>query len=141
MRFSLSFRPSTSSLGSVRAALWVAWTAALVLAAPAPGQTPRTPDTPIRFRHLGPEDGLSSQYVYTIHQDRLGFLWFGTQYGLNRYDGPRIRVYRPAPFDTTSISDHQTFGIAPAEDGGFWTVGGFDGLNRYHPVEDVAPRP
>src|SRR5262245_1422389 len=39
-----------------------------------------------RFRRLGLENGLSHSSVYTILQDRQGFLWFGTQAGLDRYD-------------------------------------------------------
>ncbi len=39
----------------------------------------------LRFQHLSVEDGLSHSTVYTIHQDSIGFLWVGTQEGLDRY--------------------------------------------------------
>lgn len=50
-------------------------------------QPPFAPPTPARFERLGLEDGLSQNAVLAMLQDRHGFLWFGTQDGLNRYDG------------------------------------------------------
>ncbi|MDD4823207.1 MAG: two-component regulator propeller domain-containing protein [Bacteroidales bacterium] len=46
------------------------------------------------FRHLSVEDGLSSNMVRTLLQDKYGFIWIGTDMGLNRYDGATIKVYR-----------------------------------------------
>lgn len=43
------------------------------------------------------KDGLSSQYVTDIAQDKSGFLWFATKYGLNRYDGNKFTVYIKMP--------------------------------------------
>lgn len=41
----------------------------------------------ISIEYFGVEQGLSSQVVFTIYQDRAGFLWFGTNRGLVKYDG------------------------------------------------------
>src|SRR5262245_65527871 len=46
----------------------------------------------IRFRHITPEDGLSQSTVHAIVQDREGFMWFGTQEGLNRYGCFEVRT-------------------------------------------------
>src|SRR5438105_11466999 len=46
-----------------------------------------------RFETLGVNEGLSQSSVYSIYQDKKGFMWFGTADGLNRYDGKNIRVY------------------------------------------------
>src|SRR5262245_40142362 len=51
----------------------------------------------IRFEHLTSADGLSQDSVFAILQDRHGFMWFGTQGGLNRYDGYRVTQYRHDP--------------------------------------------
>ena len=48
----------------------------------------------LRFVRLSRSQGLSQQRVTHIVQDDRGFLWFGTQYGLNRYDGYRFRVFK-----------------------------------------------
>ena len=58
------------------------------------------------FKHLTADDGLSHNSVYAIHQDRRGFLWFGTQDGLNRYDGYNFKVYKNEIGDSTSIDNN-----------------------------------
>lgn len=45
------------------------------------------------IRHLNTTDGLSHRDVHSIHQDRLGFVWIGTKYGLNRYDGHEFKCF------------------------------------------------
>lgn len=47
------------------------------------------------FKHIGINEGLSQLSVMSIHQDRLGRMWFGTEEGLNMYDGQRIKVFKP----------------------------------------------
>lgn len=45
------------------------------------------------FEHLTTEDGLSHNYVQSIYQDKDGFIWLGSDNGLNRYDGQRIDIF------------------------------------------------
>jgi ligand-binding sensor domain-containing protein len=47
----------------------------------------QNPARGIKFEHLGIEQGLSQSSVYCILQDHQGFMWFGTQAGMNKYDG------------------------------------------------------
>ena len=58
------------------------------------------------FKHLEVADGLSSNTVYSIYQDRDGFMWFGTRNGLNRYDGYTFRVFRHLNNDPYSLPDN-----------------------------------
>lgn len=84
----------------------------------------------VHFKHLTIEDGLPNNVVYTIFQDRWGFLWFGTRDGLNRYDGYRFTVYKPDPGNPHSLS-HNIITTTYGDQRGFlWigTEGG--GLNR-----------
>ena len=53
--------------------------------------------TDFGFRHFSVEDGLSSNSVRAIMQDKYGFMWLGTDDGLNRYDGTTIKVYNLNP--------------------------------------------
>lgn len=43
--------------------------------------------------HYGVEEGLSNREVYAIHQDKSGFIWIGTRYGLNRFDSHSFKIY------------------------------------------------
>ncbi len=49
------------------------------------------------FNRLSVKEGLASNFVYTIFQDKKGFMWFGTANGLQRYDGRKIIRFRPPP--------------------------------------------
>jgi len=69
------------------------------------------PQSHIIFNHLTIEDGLSQSSVTCILQDRSGFMWFGTQDGLNRYDGYNFKVFKNDPGDSTSLTDNFIFSI------------------------------
>ncbi|MBN2369768.1 MAG: PAS domain-containing protein [Vicinamibacteria bacterium] len=56
-----------------------------------------------RFGHLTIEDALSNNWVFSILKDSEGFLWFGTENGLNRYDGAGFKIYRHDPDDPNSL--------------------------------------
>src|SRR4026208_1399850 len=51
------------------------------------------------FENYTSEQGLSQNSCYTIAQDADGFMWFGTQDGLNRYDGKEFRIFLPQNAD------------------------------------------
>lgn len=50
------------------------------------------------FKHLGIRDGLSQICIYSIYQDEMGAMWFGSSEGLNRYNGKEIKVYQPSQY-------------------------------------------
>jgi PAS domain S-box-containing protein len=85
----------------------------------------------ISFKRLSQQEGLSQSSVYCIFQDRNGFLWFGTEDGLNRYDGFDFFVYKTEPDDPFSLSYTHIKSIIEDSTGDLWigTYGG--GLNRY----------
>jgi hypothetical protein len=58
----------------------------------------------IRFKRLSTIDGLSQTKVSSILQDDQGFIWFGTQYGLNRYDGYKFKLFKHEPGRPDSLS-------------------------------------
>ncbi len=60
----------------------------------------------IRFDHISIEDGLSQSSVNTIAQDQDGYIWLGTQDGLNQFDGYNFTIFYNQPNDTTSIPDN-----------------------------------
>jgi len=85
------------------------------------------------FSHLSIREGLSQSTVLAMHQDRSGLLWFGTNDGLNRYDGYEIRIFKRDRLDPTSVSDNWITALAEDEAGTLW-VGTFGpGLCRLNP--------
>jgi len=50
----------------------------------------------ISVHSLTPENGLSHSRIYSVYRDEFGFIWIGTEDGLNRYDGNRVEVFRPS---------------------------------------------
>ena len=67
------------------------------------------------FKRLDVEDGLTQCMVYAIEQDRQGFLWLGTQNGLNRYDGSHLKTYNLNQYLQEGLSSNSIFSIS--EDG------------------------
>ena len=90
----------------------------------------------LNFGHISVEDGLSNRYVNCLLQDRTGFVWFGTDDGLNRYDGYDIKIYRNDPEDSATISNSIIWSLFEDKEGYIWvgTKGGK--LNRYDPHTD-----
>jgi hypothetical protein len=61
--------------------------------------------TDIHFSRLSRTKGISQTRVVAIAQDERGFMWFATQYGLNRYDGYSLRQFKHVDADPGSVSD------------------------------------
>jgi diguanylate cyclase (GGDEF)-like protein len=88
------------------------------------------------FDRLTLEEGLSQTVVHTIVQDQQGFIWLGTQEGLNRYDGREIKVYENIHDDPDSLSDSYVWSVYVAADGTLWAGTNAGGLNRYDRATD-----
>ncbi len=85
------------------------------------------------------KDGLSQSTVNTILQDKYGFIWFGTENGLNRYDGYDFVHFFPDKSDTTSISNNIIHSIIEDKGGCLW-IGTEYGLNRYDQRSGIFSR-
>ena len=99
----------------------------------APASLPPICKCVLRFDHLSIEDGLSQSSVRVIFQDSRGFLWFGTEDGLNRYDGYTFKIYKPDPDVPNSLSDRWITSIVEDKNGYLWIATRQGGLNRYDP--------
>ena len=84
----------------------------------------------IEFRHLTVEDGLSQNTINCIFQDSRGFLWFGTQDGLNRYDGYTFSILRHEAADATTLSHSWIWDVFEDSRNNIW-VATWNGLNRF----------
>jgi len=88
-------------------------------------------DTPIKFKKLSINEGLSQSYVYDIIQDKQGFTWIATQDGLNRYDGHKVVHYRHNVSNPNSIADNFIRKLFIDKNSVLW-VGTKNGLSRYN---------
>lgn len=93
----------------------------------------------IQFEHLSMKDGLSMNPVMAITQDKNGFLWFGSQDGLNKYDGYKFQVFKANDNDSSSISDNFITALCNDNRGQLW-VGTLGGLNVYLPKQNAFKR-
>jgi hypothetical protein len=90
----------------------------------------------IRFRRLSGSAGLSQTRVSSAAQDNLGFIWFGTQYGLNRYDGYRSKVYKHEPGRSDSLSCVYIRSLFVDHSGTLW-VGCDRFLDKFDPITET----
>ncbi len=74
----------------------------------------------IYFDHITTQEGLSQNDVNCILQDRRGFMWFGTNDGLNRYDGYAFKVFKPDSKNPFSIASNLIMALVEDEKGGIW---------------------
>lgn len=90
----------------------------------------------IEFKHVNIDDGLSQNTIYAINQDSSGFLWFGTEEGLNRYDGQQFKVFTPEYGDSTTLSHLSVFHIFMDRKSRMWLGTQWGGMNRYDPERE-----
>ena len=105
---------------------------------PAPSGTlvnslPEVCECVLRFDQISIEQGLSQSSVRALFQDSRGFLWFGTEDGLNRYDGYAFKIFKPDPDSLNSLSDRWITSIVEDPQGYLWIGTRQGGLNRYDP--------
>lgn len=82
------------------------------------------------LENISLEHGLSQSVVETIVQDRRGFLWFGTQDGLNLYNGYSFKVFKNDPYDAAGLSQNYITALFEDREGTIW-IGTERGLNYY----------
>jgi ligand-binding sensor domain-containing protein/signal transduction histidine kinase len=106
---------------------------------PRPIRFPVIDATDNRFERLSTTDGLSQRRVSQIVQDDQGFMWFGTQYGLNRYDGYNFKVFVHDPRNPNSLSGVFINALFKDRDGTLW-VGCDQFLNKFEPATETFTR-
>jgi PAS domain S-box-containing protein len=85
----------------------------------------------VKFQHINIDDGLSQSTVTCIIRDSRGLMWFGTEDGLNRYDGYNIDVYWSGPDNPAGLSQSRIHCIYEDSRGILW-IGTREGLNRFN---------
>lgn len=80
-------------------------------------------------------DGLSNSTIKAIYQDKMGYMWFGTKDGINRFDGNEIRTYRSDVQQRNAVFNNDITFIAGDENGYMW-IGSFNGIELFDPYTE-----
>ncbi len=88
------------------------------------------------FINFSSKDGVSSNTINAIIKDRLGYMWYATEDGLNRFDGISFSVYRHNAADTSSIKANQILALYEDPSGNLW-IGSNRGLSLYDRKQDA----
>ena len=111
---------------------------ALLLAVAPPGagasDTVALHDEPV-FQRLARQQGLPNDVVYSLAQDRQGFVWIGTVSGLARWDGHRAQVHRPDSNRPGSLPDGWIQALVTDPQGRLWVGTSGGGAARWDPVQ------
>lgn len=94
----------------------------------------RAQHTPLYFRHLTVEDGLSSNAIHCIMQDSAGFMWFGTDAGLERFDGYEFKTFQIE--DSVNGNLKVLSILEDRDDARFFWLGTNRGVKKYYPLSD-----
>lgn len=86
------------------------------------------------FKRFTEKEGLSSNQIECILKDRKGFIWIGTAFGLNRFDGQHFEKFLHNNDQPNSISNNVVHALAEDKDGNIWIGTESGGLNKFNPV-------
>ncbi len=88
----------------------------------------------IRVYQLPIMDQLPSNSVFRVFQDREGYMWFGTQDGICRYDGYRMKVFRSDLYNPSLLTSNEISSIVEDYNHNIW-IGTYEGLNILDKLE------
>ncbi|MEQ1732726.1 MAG: adenylate/guanylate cyclase domain-containing protein [Bacteroidia bacterium] len=89
----------------------------------------------IRFDNIGISQGLSQSTINCVIQDQFGYMWFGTQDGLNRYDGYTFKIFKAGNKQTNGLVSSYINALYEDKQGNIW-IGTENGLSIYNRKEN-----
>ncbi len=92
----------------------------------------------LSFEPIHAAQGLYGNEVHCILQDSRGYMWFGTEKGLNKYDGASFTVYKHESANPSSIVDAKVQSLWEDKQGTLW-VGTWNGLEKFDRATGTFP--
>lgn len=120
-----------------RSCFYAALSLLLILFVPLSAQ--QNPSNNFLFERLTGDQGLSQGRVICILQDRRGFMWFGTEEGLNRYDGINVKVFTSSSKEIRSLPSNYIEALYEDKEGTVW-VGTKSGLAKFDRATEAFTR-
>ncbi len=94
-----------------------------------------------KFQKIGIKDGLSQSSVLHIIQDKRGFMWFATYYGLNKYDGQTFTTYKHDLLDSNSMNGNGVVYLHEDRNAYIWVINDADyGICKFDPKTEKFKR-
>lgn len=90
----------------------------------------------VRHRHVTGKEGLTQSTVMSVFKDSRGFVWFGTQDGLNRYDGAKIKAYTSDQDNAQTLAGNSITAILEDNEKRLWIGSRNSGISIYVPQTD-----
>ena len=115
----------------------MAW--AILLLGPTAWAQDAAPDE-FRFEHISVDEGLSHSDAMAVTQDLAGFIWIGTNRGLNRYDGYGLKQYLLPVNPRNGLSNNRVTALLVAPDQRLWVGAERSGLSFYDAARDAFTR-
>ncbi len=97
-------------------------------------------DLPVTFDRITIADGLTQNTVLSILEDRDGFMWFGTRFGLNRYDGSEIKTFLHEALNDNSLPGSKVTALCEDHDGVMWVGTSTGGIGKYNREQETFER-
>ncbi|MGD8781888.1 MAG: two-component regulator propeller domain-containing protein [Ignavibacteria bacterium] len=94
----------------------------------------------VRIERVPLDEGVSHNMVFSIMQDSKGFMWFGTMFGLTKYDGNKYTVYRHDPKNESSLSNDDIVSMIEDSKGSLWAGSFGGGLNKFNRGSETFTR-
>lgn len=89
-----------------------------------------------RFEHITVNEGLAHSDAVAVLQDKSGFIWIGTNNGIDRYDGYELKNYLLPNSNFNGLYNNRILSLHLAEDGGIWAIADEQGVYFYEPESD-----
>ncbi len=104
------------------------------------------------FEKVNVSNAFLNQQINCIYKDNVGFLWIGTNYGLYKYDGSSVKVFRNQIYDSTSLLYNKIYSIYEDINNNLWILGeramayckynrDYDNFTRYYVKDDADTYP
>lgn len=91
----------------------------------------------INFTSLSTKDGLSSNVIKVVLKDKFGLVWFGTDDGLDKFNGSSFKVYRKKTGDSTSLQSNEILSLHEDKSGNLWVGTSGGSLSLYDRKKDA----
>ncbi len=89
-----------------------------------------------KFQSYSMKDGLSQNVVRAVKQDSMGYIWIGTEDGLNKFNGYNFKIYKQEVKDPNSLADNFIYSLAAGDSGKIWVGTNSGGLALYEPSKE-----